>query len=65
MPIDYKTIILSIQVHATDSYQCKLVLFEFMYVQRLYIWRQITRSIISLLKDLMMKPDTKSLLYFQ
>ena len=36
----------------------KLVLFEFMYVQPLDIWRQITSSIIFLLKDLVMKPDT-------
>ena len=38
----------------------KLVLFEFMYVQRLDIWRQITRGIVFLLKDLVMKPDTQS-----
>ena len=39
----------------------KLVLFELMYVQPLDIWIQLARSIISLLKDLMMKPDIKSL----
>ena len=39
----------------------KLVLFEFMYVQRLDIWRQITRSIIFLFEDLVMKPGIKSL----
>ena len=39
----------------------KLVLFEFMYVQPLNIWRQITRSIIFLLEDLVMKPDIKYL----
>ena len=39
----------------------KLVLFEFMFVQRLDTWRQIIRSIIFLLKDLVMKPDIKSL----
>ena len=36
----------------------KLVLFEFMYKQRLD--RQITRGIVFLLKDLVMKLDTKS-----
>ena len=39
----------------------KLVLFELMYVQPLDIWRQITTSIIFLLKDQVMKPNTKSL----
>ena len=39
----------------------KLVLFEFMYIQPLDIWRQIIKSLIFFLKDLTMKPDTKSL----
>ena len=39
----------------------KLVKFEFMYVQPLDIWRQITRSNIFLLEDLVMKPDIKYL----
>ena len=39
----------------------KLVLFKFIYVQHLDIWRQITKGIIFLLKDLLMKTDTKFL----
>ena len=39
----------------------KFVFFEFMYLQPLDICRQKTRSIIFLLKDLVIKPDTKYL----
>ena len=44
-----------------NVYTGKLVLFEFMHVQPMDIWRQINRSNMFLLKDLVMKPDTKSL----
>ena len=39
----------------------KFVLYEFIYLQPLDFWRQIIRSIDILLKDLVMKSDTKYL----
>ena len=62
MSIGYKTIIFKFMPRLLfDVKTCKLVLFEFMYVQPLDIWRQAARWLIFLLKDLAMKIDTKFL----